>query len=137
MDENIPNTDPVAVTPNSEPAAATPIAEPVAVTPIAEPVAIVPNNSSGKAIVSMILGLVAIAFCCAYYITIPCAIISIVFGAISLKNNEKGRGMAIAGLVLSITALIFIVIVLATAGAFLGLLKESFRFPEAFDAFGA
>lgn len=78
-----------------------------------------PNKPlSGCAITSMILGIIAIlASCCFYYISIPCAIIGVILAAIGMKSGKGGKGMAIAGLVLSIISLVTAIIVMLTGAA--------------------
>ena len=61
------------------------------------------NGGKGLSITSMILGIVAVVLCCIWYLSIPCAILAIIFGIIGKKRD--GRGMAIAGLVLGIIAI--------------------------------
>lgn len=75
---------------------------------------------SGCCITSMVLGLVAIlTSCCYYYISIPCAIVGIVLAAVGMKSGKGGKGMGIAGLVLSIVSLVPAIIVIATGAAIL------------------
>ncbi len=63
------------------------------------------NKSSGLAIASMVLGIVALCLsCCFYYVSIPCAVVGLILAAVSLKGNKGGKGMAIAGLVTSIVS---------------------------------
>lgn len=51
----------------------------------------------GLNIASLVLGIVAIVLCCMWFISIPCAILSLVFGIIGIK--KQGKGMAIAGII--------------------------------------
>jgi hypothetical protein len=79
----------------------------------------VQNNQggSGLAIASMVLGIVALVLsCCFYYISIPCAIIGVILGAVALSKKSAGKGMAIAGLVCSIISLVPAIIMIV-AGA--------------------
>lgn len=76
-----------------------------------------PKKSSGLSIASMVLGIVAICLsCCFYYVSLPCAVVGLVFGAVALskisKGEADGKGMAIAGLVLSIISVIPAVIMI-------------------------
>lgn len=65
--------------------------------PRVEPAAKPPvKDRKGLAIASMVLGIVALVLFCIWYISLPCAILSIVFGIISIKSSKKG--MAIAGI---------------------------------------
>ncbi len=54
------------------------------------------KNRKGLAIAAMVLGIVSIVFFCVWYISIPCAILAIIFGILSIKSTR--RGMAIAGI---------------------------------------
>lgn len=55
------------------------------------------NKVNGLAIAAMILGIVALVLWCVWFVSIPCAIIALVFGILSVK--KKGKGMAITGIV--------------------------------------
>ena len=61
------------------------------------------TESKGLSIASMVLGIVAVVLCCFVYISVPCAILAIIFGIVGMKKG--GRGMGIAGLVLGIIAI--------------------------------
>lgn len=63
------------------------------------------NESKGYAITSMVLGIVSLVVCCLPYITVPAALIGLIFGIVSLKGGYGGRGMAIAGIVTSSVAI--------------------------------
>lgn len=77
------------------------------------------NGGKGLSIASMILGIVAVALCCIWYLSIPCAILAIIFGVIGKKRD--GRGMAIAGLVLGIIAIALYVLIVAGVLSLVGL----------------
>lgn len=85
-----------------------------------------PDGPKGKAIASMVLGIVAVVLgCCLLtrWIGIICAIIGLALGGVAIKKNEDGRGMAIAGLVCSIIAIAWFLlglILLAAGSAPLG-----------------
>lgn len=80
------------------------------------------GNGEGMAIASMILGIVALVVsCCFYYVSLPCAIISVVLAAVSLKGKRGGRGMAIAGLVCAIISLVPAMIMISTGAAVISL----------------
>lgn len=72
------------------------------------------EKPKGFAIASMILGIGSTLFsCCLWFFTLFTSIAGLVLGIISLKRNEDGKGMAIAGIVLSsigIVLSIFIII---------------------------
>lgn len=54
-------------------------------------------RKKGLCIASMVLGIVTLVLFCIWYISIPCGILAIVFGALGVKTIDKG--MAIAGIV--------------------------------------
>ncbi len=73
------------------------------------------KERKGFCIASMVLGIVALVFFCIWYVSIPCAILAIIFGILGIKTAT--RGMAIAGLVtgsiglaISIILIVFIII---------------------------
>ncbi len=74
------------------------------------------KDKKGFCIASMVLGIIALVCFCVWYISIPCAILAIIFGVIGIKSTSKG--MAVAGLVtgsigliVSIAIFLFLVIV--------------------------
>ena len=76
-----------------------------------------PKKSIGLAVASMVLGIVSVVFCCCFvYISIPCGIVGLILGAISVATKKGGKGMAIAGIVCSIVSLA-VAIIAAAAGA--------------------
>ena len=54
------------------------------------------NDKKGFSIAALVLGIVAIVLSCTWYISIPCAILAIVFGILGIKSSKKG--MSIAGI---------------------------------------
>jgi len=69
------------------------------------------NGGSGFAIASMVLGIVALVMsCCFYFISIPCAVVGVVLGAVSLAGQKPGKGMAIAGLITSALSILLFLI---------------------------
>lgn len=78
------------------------------------------EETSGMAIASLVLGIIAIVFSfCFYSVSIICSILSIIFCA-ARNKEKKGKGMAIAGLVCGILALIPAIFIAATGAALLG-----------------
>ena len=59
------------------------------------------DNSRGFAIASLVLGIISF-FCCGSI----CSILGLIFGIISKKRKSENNGMATAGIVLSIIALV-------------------------------
>ena len=75
------------------------------------------DEAKGLAITSMVLGIVSLVI---PFVGLLTAILAIIFGAVSRSHNEGGRGMAIAGIVCGIIALvggIVIIILIAVAAS--------------------
>lgn len=94
------------------------------------------KDKKGLAIASMVLGIIALVLFCIWYISIPCAILALVFGILSLKSSK--RGMAIAGIstgavgfVLMILLYVFIFFVIGV-GTFSGI-KDAIEYYEEYD----
>lgn len=68
----------------------------------------VKEENKGLSIASLVLGIVSIVLFCYAYISIPSAILAIVFSILGKKKG--GAGMAKAGLILGIIALSIIVL---------------------------
>ena len=62
----------------------------------------VTDTRKGLSIAAMVLGMVSLVFFCIWYISIPCAVLAIIFGIIGKKRANQG--MAVAGLVMGIIA---------------------------------
>ncbi len=75
-----------------------------------------PVEKKGMSIAALVLGIVSVVLFCFSYVSIPCAILAIIFGILGKKKG--GAGMAKAGLVLGIIALAIVILVwiLALAG---------------------
>jgi hypothetical protein len=75
------------------------------------------EESIGLSVASMVLGIISAVIFCFWPISMPLAILAIIFGAIGM--NKGGKGMGIAGMICGIAAialfLIFLLIGL-TAG---------------------
>lgn len=74
------------------------------------------TESKGMAIASMVLGIVSLVLFCFVYVCVPCGIISIILGGITLAKKKAGKGMAIAGVVCSIIG-IAVYVILTIIGA--------------------
>ncbi|MCI8950304.1 MAG: DUF4190 domain-containing protein [Lachnospiraceae bacterium] len=67
----------------------------------------------GFAVTSMVCGILSLVLsCCIPYVPFILALVGLVLGAVSLHGHRGGKGMAIAGLVMSIISLIPAVIVI-------------------------
>lgn len=75
----------------------------------------VTTEKKGFSIASLVLGIVSIVLCCIWYISIPSAIMAIIFGILGKKQG--GKGMATAGLVLGIIGVALVIIYLLFLGA--------------------
>ncbi len=85
----------------------------------------VEKDRKGFAIASMVLGIIALVLFCIVYISIPCAILALIFGILSVKSSK--RGMAIAGIttgaigfILTVLLYVFIFVVVGV-GTYTGL----------------
>jgi len=79
-----------------------------------------PKKPVGMSVASMVLGICSIVFICIIpYVPFLTGIIGIILAGVALKNDAGGRGMAIAGLVLSIIAVVIYAIVLILGAAVL------------------
>jgi len=74
------------------------------------------NKTSGLTIASLVLGIVSLVLWCIWYISIPCAILALVFGIIGVK--KKGKGMAIAGIATSAISLTIWILLIILLGVF-------------------
>ena len=81
------------------------------------------EEQKGFSIASMILGIVAIMFCCINaYVAIICGILAIVFSVIGKKKG--GKGMATTGLILGIIALsLYALMIILGATAIVGIMS--------------
>lgn len=74
--------------------------------------------TSGCSIAALILGIIAIlSSCCFWFVSIPCAVLGIIFAAVGIKSGKGGKGMGIAGLILSIVSLVPAIVVIVTGAA--------------------
>lgn len=73
------------------------------------------NKINGFNIAALVLGIVSIVLWCLWFISIPCAILALVFGIIGVKKN--GKALAITGIVTSAISLAIWIAVFA--GAFM------------------
>ena len=90
-----------------------------------------PPKGSGLAIAAMVLGIVALVLFCFWYVSIPCAILAIVFGAIGKSKADRGeaggRGMAIAGLTCGIIAIVIDLLIIGLIVVGFGFLDQEMR----------
>jgi LytS/YehU family sensor histidine kinase len=79
----------------------------------------------------MVLGIFSLTFgCCITYVGIATAIAGLITGIISLKDKKPGKGMAIAGIIMSAIALVFLVfciILVLTSDTYQDMVDEILR----------
>ncbi|NMA80272.1 MAG: DUF4190 domain-containing protein [Clostridiales bacterium] len=82
------------------------------------------QGSNGMAIASMVLGIISVITCCWWQLSVVVGIVGLVLGILHNKKQTTGRGMAIAGIVLSIVGIAIAVITLILALAGIGFLED-------------
>ena len=76
-----------------------------------------PTTGGGKAVASLVLGIISLLSWCLPFIGLPVAIVGLVLG---IKDRQSpNRGMAIAGIVMSVIGLV-LSLINAAIGAYLG-----------------
>jgi hypothetical protein len=109
---------------SAAPSAPPPLPSAPAVSTPPPPSAMAGSKTSGMAIAALIMGIVSVTLglCCCY--GLPFNLLGIVFSAVALvqiKNDpehRQGRGLAIAGLVLSVLSILLAGVLLAVGMAF-------------------
>lgn len=100
--------------------------EEVVKTEVVEPKTEKSVESKGMSIAALVLGIVSVVMLCIWYISIPCAILAIIFGILGRKKG--GKGMGTAGLVLGILTVAFVIIfymlVIAGVATMFSVLKD-------------
>jgi hypothetical protein len=66
------------------------------------------NGGKGLAIASLVLGILSLCASAAWWCGGPISIVGLVLGALGVKS--RGKGMAIAGIILSVVGLLLLVI---------------------------
>ena len=77
-----------------------------------------PKQGNGMAVAGMVLGIVACALFCVWYLSIPSAIVGLilsVLGGKRAKETGTGAGMAKAGMILSIIAIAAAILIIILA----------------------
>ena len=80
----------------------------------------VPQSVPGKGlgITSMVLGIISLVLFCFWFIALPCAIVGIILGCISISQAKEAgmkNGMATAGIVCSAIAIVLVILILILA----------------------
>lgn len=83
----------------------------------AQPVPRAPRKPMGLAVASLVLGLVCMVFgWCFLPVGIICALVGFILGLVSIIKRDDGRGMAVAGVILSAIFIALSVIFIITIG---------------------
>lgn len=85
------------------------------------------KESVGLAVASMVLGIISLVLFCIIYVSIPCATIGGILGAISLSTKKGGKGMAIAGLVCSLITIVIVALAYTAGATFLNEIVNELR----------
>ena len=82
-----------------------------------------PRPGKGFAVAGMVLGIVSLVVFCFPYLSIPCAILGIIFGAVGRGRAAQagGGGMAMAGIVCGVITIVLVALFIAGCLAFFGL----------------
>lgn len=70
------------------------------------------QGTAGVPLSSLILGIVAFVFCILPVISVPCSLIGVILGCVSLVVKRDGTAMSIVGVILGSIALLISVVVL-------------------------
>lgn len=109
-----------------------PFAQPMADAPVNTPTTAQKNEKSDRsalAVASLVLGIVSLLpLCCVNTIT---AVLGLIFGIISIKSSK--RGMAIAGIILSVIAIVAALVTLFIS--FIGMMRGVAASPDLYNFF--
>jgi hypothetical protein len=84
----------------------------------------VQRPGNGPAVAALVLGIISLVIFCAWYLSVPCAVLAIIFGSVGRKRAARGatgRGMATAGIVCGIIGIALALLLIAGMLAFFGL----------------
>lgn len=93
-----------------------------------------PKKTPGMAIAALVLGIVALLLSCCYYLSVPCAVLALIFGILVLRKGPEGKGMAIAGIICGAVTLVLVLILIACMGLFAAGISESQELSAYWDA---
>ena len=91
------------------------------------------KNLKGMCIASMIIGIISILMCAIQPVVIIAAIVGLILGLVALKTTE-GKGMAIAGIIMSSLGIILGLLVMTVFMGAVGIVGKSI---ETFDNNGS
>ncbi len=76
------------------------------------------KKNNAMSIASMVCGIVSLVSSCCVYLSVPLAVVGLILGILSIKNKNDGKGMAIAGIILSGITLFLVLIIIIACVAF-------------------
>ncbi|WP_432512381.1 DUF4352 domain-containing protein [Kineococcus sp. SYSU DK001] len=88
----------------------------------------VPRRGKGLAVAALVIGIVAAAGCLVPVLnigSIVLAVVGLVLGVVALVRRADGKGMSVAGVVLSLVAIVVAIVVNVAAGAALTAVDEA------------
>lgn len=90
---------------------------PPAVPPTPPPPGAAPQQGKGKAVAALVLGIVSVALCLYWFISVPAGIIAIVLG-LQARKQGIAPGMALGGLITGVIGTVFglLLLILGLAG---------------------
>lgn len=74
------------------------------------------QGSSSFAIVSLVLSILSLVLCCCMGFNFILAVPAVIFGIVSLVKKRRGKGMAIAGIIISAISILLTSMILAVYG---------------------
>ena len=91
------------------------------------------GKAPGMAIASMVLGIVSVVLSCCYYLSIPCAVLAIIFGILVLRRGPEGKKMAVAGIICGAVTVVLVIVLFVSAGAIAAAMSEYPEFYEMYE----
>lgn len=99
------------------------------------------NGHKGISIASMVLGIISLVLCCCFGFNLILAIPALIMGIIALVKRYEGKGMALAGVILSSIATLLTALILISSGKELLMFKDIMTFfmdyPESVETYEA
>lgn len=94
------------------------------------------QGSSAFAIVSLVLSILSLVLCCCMGFNFILAVPAVIFGIISLVKKRRGKGMAIAGIIISAISILLTSMILAVYGpVFNNTIKVAMDFDNVYNTF--